>query len=83
MNMSAYCPECDSRIRLTKKLRIGQQFACEECREMLEVVGLKPLELTWALDEDESQDAISYNNYETTYEYDMDALDDYSSYSDW
>ncbi len=70
MSNMAYCPECDSRIRLQKKARVGQHISCHECEETLEVVNLNPLELTWAFD-----DLVSnkYDDYET-------GGDDYDEY---
>ncbi|HET6446078.1 MAG TPA: hypothetical protein VFI27_16035 [candidate division Zixibacteria bacterium] len=45
------CPECDSRLRFRKTLKVGELILCPECNVALEVVSLKPLELDWA-DED-------------------------------
>lgn len=42
------CPECDARLRFHKSLKVGQLVLCPECDEMLEVVSLLPLELSWA-----------------------------------
>ena len=44
----AECPECDSRLRFRKPLKLGQLLLCPECDEHLEVVSLQPLELSWA-----------------------------------
>lgn len=51
MSLIAYCPECDARIRFTNKPSIGQRLTCRECEQVLEVIGLQPLELDWAYDD--------------------------------
>jgi lysine biosynthesis protein LysW len=47
-----YCPECDVTINLGKSPRKGQRISCFKCGSQLEVVGLSPIELDWAYDED-------------------------------
>jgi len=47
-----YCPECDVAINLGKSLHKGQRISCFKCGAHLEVVGLSPIELDWAYDED-------------------------------
>ncbi|KPK88755.1 MAG: hypothetical protein AMJ88_18480 [Anaerolineae bacterium SM23_ 63] len=47
-----YCPECDVTINLGKSPRKGQRIICFKCGSQLEVVGLSPIELDWAYDED-------------------------------
>jgi lysine biosynthesis protein LysW len=47
-----YCPECDVTINLGKSPRKGQRITCFKCGSQLEVVGLSPIELDWAYDED-------------------------------
>lgn len=47
------CPECESTIALNKGAKLGDNVECPECGTMLEVISLKPLELDYALgDED-------------------------------
>lgn len=46
----AFCPECDSRLRL-RTVRLGQRITCRECDTALEVVELNPIELDWAFEE--------------------------------
>jgi lysine biosynthesis protein LysW len=49
----AQCPECDSTIVLGKGVKLGEYVECHECGTMLEVISLNPLELDYALgDED-------------------------------
>lgn len=51
----ADCPSCATRIYLSRRPRLGDIIICRECEETLEVVRLTPLELDWALlDDDES-----------------------------
>ncbi len=47
----ADCPECSAALRFHNRLREGQLVVCPECDETLEVMSLKPLELTWANDD--------------------------------
>ncbi len=49
MSETAYCPECDSRLRFTKKIKKGDTIECYECGEELEVVSTNPFELAWAM----------------------------------
>jgi lysine biosynthesis protein LysW len=46
------CPDCDSRIRFHKPLKIGQIVNCPECDQRLVVEQLDPLRVDWALDDD-------------------------------
>ena len=53
----ARCPNCDELIRRQALPRLGQKIRCGECDEELEVVGLDPLELEWAMDNwDDAED---------------------------
>lgn len=58
---TAYCPDCDTNLRL-KTVRLGQQITCRECGTLLEVVELNPVELDWAFDE-----PIEEEEYEPRY----------------
>lgn len=44
----ADCPECNATLRFHKPLKEHQLVVCSECNETLEVVSLRPLELSWA-----------------------------------
>jgi lysine biosynthesis protein LysW len=48
----ASCPSCDGLVRLAAPY-LGQQVECPECHQLLKVVALEPLALTYALDSDE------------------------------
>jgi lysine biosynthesis protein LysW len=41
----AFCPECEHRLKLGTRPRMGQRVTCPECEVKLEVVSLNPLEL--------------------------------------
>jgi uncharacterized paraquat-inducible protein A len=41
----AFCPECENRVKLGGRPRLGQQNVCRRCRARLAVVRLEPLEL--------------------------------------
>jgi alpha-aminoadipate/glutamate carrier protein LysW len=50
------CPECDSQIDIDEEeLDEGDMVSCEECGAALRVVGVDPLELEPADDEDEEE----------------------------
>ncbi|MBC8249751.1 MAG: lysine biosynthesis protein LysW [Anaerolineales bacterium] len=49
----ALCPECESTIVLSKGVKLGAHIDCPECGAMLEVISLNPLELDYALGDEE------------------------------
>ena len=50
----ATCPECDAEIEVDEfDVDKGDQLSCPECGSNLEVVGLSPLELDLAPQEEE------------------------------
>ncbi len=74
MSQIAYCPECDAEIRFGRKPRLGQQKTCGQCGEEVEVIGLRPLELDYLLEDefdDEEDDFTTAPNYDV-YELDED-----------
>ena len=53
----ATCPECDAEIEVDEfDVDKGDQLSCPECGSNLEVVGMSPLELDLAPDDDEDDD---------------------------
>ena len=53
----ATCPECDAEIEVDEfDVDKGDQLSCPECGSNLEVVGLSPIELDIAPDDDEDDD---------------------------
>ena len=53
----ATCPECDAEIEVDEfDVDKGDQLSCPECGSNLEVVGLAPIELDIAPDDDEDED---------------------------
>jgi alpha-aminoadipate/glutamate carrier protein LysW len=53
----ATCPECDAEIEVDEfDVDKGDQLSCPECGSNLEVVGLSPIELDIAADDDEEED---------------------------
>jgi len=53
----ATCPECDAEIEVDEfDVDKGDQLSCPECGSNLEVIGLTPIELDIALDDDEDDD---------------------------
>ena len=53
---TARCPDCDDIVRMKAKPRIGLKVTCPICDAELEVVGIDPLELEWAVDDDWDDD---------------------------
>ena len=49
----AWCPECDSMIKLDKGVKVGERIECPECSTLLEIISLTPLELDYALGDEE------------------------------
>jgi alpha-aminoadipate carrier protein LysW len=53
----ATCPECDAEIEVDEfDVDKGDQLSCPECGSNLEVVGVSPIELDIALDDDDDDD---------------------------
>ena len=53
----ATCPECDAEIEVDEfDVDKGDQLSCPECGSNLEVVGVTPLELDIAGDDDDEED---------------------------
>ena len=53
----ATCPECDAEMEVDEfDVDKGDQLSCPECGSNLEVVGLSPVELDLAPDEDDEDD---------------------------
>ncbi|MCI0485500.1 MAG: lysine biosynthesis protein LysW [Blastocatellia bacterium] len=49
------CPECDAEVQVDEDTDKGDIVECHECGAVLEVVGLDPIELDLAM-EDEEED---------------------------
>lgn len=49
----AACPECQAEIHVDDDVDKGEIIRCEECEAPLEVVGLDPIELDLAPEEDD------------------------------
>jgi alpha-aminoadipate carrier protein LysW len=49
----AVCPECEAEIHVDEDVDKGEIITCEECEATLEVVGLDPIELDLAPEEEE------------------------------
>jgi alpha-aminoadipate carrier protein LysW len=58
----ATCPECEAEIHVDEDVDKGEIITCLECDAELEVVGLDPIELDFAL-----QDEDDYDDYEEEY----------------
>jgi lysine biosynthesis protein LysW len=52
----AECPGCGSTVVLSKGVKVGDRIDCE-CGEELEVISLKPLELDYAFDDEDWEEA--------------------------
>jgi alpha-aminoadipate carrier protein LysW len=49
----AACPECGAEIHVDDDIDKGELLQCEECEAKLEVVGLDPVELDLAPEDEE------------------------------
>ena len=49
---TALCPECGSNVNVRGIPTRGQRVRCPDCGTELKVIGLEPLELNWADEED-------------------------------
>jgi alpha-aminoadipate carrier protein LysW len=47
------CPECDADVQVDEDTGKGDVVECDDCGTMLEVVGLDPIELDVATENDE------------------------------
>lgn len=47
------CPECEAEIHVNEDVDKGEIIRCEECEARLEVVGLDPIELDLAMEDEE------------------------------
>ena len=53
----ATCPECDADIDVDEfDVDKGDQLSCPDCGSNLEVIGLSPIELDLAPEDDEDED---------------------------
>jgi len=53
----ATCPECDAEIEVDEfDVDKGDQLSCPECGSNLEVIGVSPIELDLAPDDDDEED---------------------------
>ncbi len=59
------CPLCDAGVDVEEEeLDEGDELTCEECGATLRVVGVDPLELESADEEDEESDEFNYDEDE-------------------
>jgi lysine biosynthesis protein LysW len=49
----AVCPECEAEIHVNDDVDKGEIINCEGCEARLEVVGLDPIELDLAMEDEE------------------------------
>lgn len=52
----ASCPQCEAEIHVDEDVDKGETMICQECDASLEVVGLDPIELDFALEEKDEED---------------------------
>ena len=56
------CPGCDEEFYVPRKLKLGDNLTCRSCDAELEVVSVDPVEVDWALEEDDSDDADDWDD---------------------
>ena len=47
----AFCPDCEDRIQLNTNPELGLKVLCPYCGAYLEIIRLRPLKLSWDLEE--------------------------------
>jgi alpha-aminoadipate carrier protein LysW len=74
----ATCPECDAEIEVDEfDVDKGDQLSCPDCGSNLEVVGISPVELDLAPDdEDEEDDELEDDDLEGDEDDDADEEED-------
>lgn len=50
---TAFCPECDAELHIDEDTDKGEVIVCADCDTRLEVVGLDPVEVDLAPDDEE------------------------------
>ncbi|OGO16332.1 MAG: hypothetical protein A2Z14_03400 [Chloroflexi bacterium RBG_16_48_8] len=63
--MEAICPECDAKVYFEFQPKKGQRVLCRNCKSILTVIRLAPLELDWAFIEP-FEDLLSDDSKERT-----------------
>ena len=66
------CPNCERMVNVRKNPQIGQYVVCNSCNTKLEIYGLDPIELDWALSNnhmDRSNRILSTEEDEDNYGY--------------
>lgn len=63
----AACPECGAEVHVEEEMDKGDLLTCEECESRLEIVGLDPIELDLAPEDelDDEYDDYGYDEDET------------------
>lgn len=51
----AICPECDAEVHVDDDVEKGDIIECDDCGASLEVVGLDPIELDVAAEEEDEE----------------------------
>ncbi|MCA9921092.1 MAG: hypothetical protein KC419_00820 [Anaerolineales bacterium] len=72
-NLSARCVDCNKVITFKTTPRLDQTVVCSHCDAMLAVVGLNPIELDWAYDDDFDDDDFDDDDFD---------YEDYEDYDD-
>jgi len=53
---TAGCPECGRNVHVRGTAEFGDQVRCESCGTHLLVIGLEPLDLYWADEEEQREE---------------------------
>ena len=51
MNEKVICPDCQSEIKLSENLMVGDILECEECGTEVEIISLNPLKYRELIEE--------------------------------
>ncbi|MFO7661065.1 MAG: hypothetical protein R6X18_00585 [Chloroflexota bacterium] len=80
--LTARCPECDSRLNFDRPPDLGQLLVCPECETSIEVIGVNPVRLDWAYDEDDRVIGAGSDRAERFDEFEQDDADSFEN-DDW
>lgn len=71
------CPECDAELQVDEDdVELGDDFTCPDCGQELTITNLEPLEVDFALLDDDEDDDEDSDGDEESLDEDEDGEDD-------
>jgi lysine biosynthesis protein LysW len=56
-----HCPDCGIKIALGRDPKKGQMVTCPKCSAYLELINISPIELDWAIEDEDDQPDEAYD----------------------